>query len=740
MSLILVLALIMTITTGLIGYATADEYIFPVFPVDRIMLRPGEVYTLNITLSPETAPEQTVKWEIKPDDAYAGLPIVGVYADENCTKAVGINFKIPGTVFIKAISEGKATVEAIITAQKPDGCAKSLSVRVLDYTPIPKNRSDAGEGLKYYVGFNEVRGTFSSGSEIYPNLINGYDSKYCINIDSDGIFVEFNANKPFVPRKYYLRTAADTATYPGRNPKSWKILAKLNESDEWTTIAAVSGDTKMEDRDLRAYSFPFSNDSNKTYQYFRFEVSSVAEGDLFQLSELYMAGSEIYNLRYDANGGTGSMDGSQVLEGQTMTIPACGFTAPKDKIFDYWTVSGSETHYAENEEIQLLCDYAENDTITITANWCERTEAKVTKEPKTREVTYTGKAQALIATAGEAEGGTLLYALGEDQKSAPKKGWTKNPEEITAVDAGTYYVWYYAQCDARHLDSKAACVKGTVNKAAAAITVAPTANAELYNGSPQELATAGEAKGGTVQYTVGEDNKTAPGTGWSQAIPTRTEAGIYYVWYKAVGDANHTDTEPVCIKAKILAIPTQPDPTQPEPVAPEPEKTDLSGAEFSPLADHTYNGKVHQPKMIVKVKGRILTPNMDYTVQYINNRRIGTATITITGMGDYSGTASTHFLIVPRGVSLSEPESGKGTLTLKWKPGSNIDGYEIEYGLKKDFKGAKKIKLKGAKNDEYEITKLRAKKTYYVRIRTWKKVKGKTYYSEWSKKISKKVK
>ena len=59
--------------------------------------------------------------------------------------------------------------------------------------------------------------------------------------------------------------------------------------------------------------------------------------------------------------------------------------------------------------------------------------------------------------------------------------------------------------------------------------------------------------------------------------------------------------------------------------------------------------------------------------------------------------------------------------------------YEIEYGLKKNFKKAKKITIRSAKIAKTIVRGLKAKKTYYARIRAFKTVKGKKYYSAWSK-------
>lgn len=54
-----------------------------------------------------------------------------------------------------------------------------------------------------------------------------------------------------------------------------------------------------------------------------------------------------------------------------------------------------------------------------------------------------------------------------------------------------------------------------------------------------------------MQYALGEDAKTEPADGWSTSIPTGTDIGDYYVWYKAVGDDGICDSDAVCVKATI---------------------------------------------------------------------------------------------------------------------------------------------------------------------------------------------
>lgn len=162
-------------------------------------------------------------------------------------------------------------------------------------------------------------------------------------------------------------------------------------------------------------------------------------------------------------------------------------------------------------------------------------------------------------------------------------------------------------------------------------------------------------------------------------------------------------------------------------------KTNIAKAKIAAIKDQEYTGKAIQPKLKVTCDGWALARNRDYTVAYTSNKKIGQAVVTITGKGNYYGIKVTSFKINPKKMPSLSLKPGKKSLTVNWKAEKNIDGYEIEYSLKKDFKGSKIQKVKKAKTTKYVIKKLKAGKTYYVRIRSYKKVLLKTYYSKWSK-------
>lgn len=88
-------------------------------------------------------------------------------------------------------------------------------------------------------------------------------------------------------------------------------------------------------------------------------------------------------------------------------------------------------------------------------------------------------------------------------------------------------------------------------KAPARFTHVPTSTGNAYTGEAVNLL-AGDARceGGTVVYALGTDETTAPKQ-YSSELPTAINTGTYYVWCKVLGDANHDNSEPVCVVATI---------------------------------------------------------------------------------------------------------------------------------------------------------------------------------------------
>jgi hypothetical protein len=149
---------------------------------------------------------------------------------------------------------------------------------------------------------------------------------------------------------------------------------------------------------------------------------------------------------------------------------------------------------------------------------------------------------------------------------------------------------------------------------------------------------------------------------------------------------------------------------------------------------YTYTGKAIKPTVTIKdSKGNKLT-TASYTVNYVNNTKVGKATVKITLKGNYSGTITRTFKINPKATSISALTATSKGFKVTWKKqAAQTTGYQIRYSTKSSMSGAKTVTVKKNSTTKAAVTKLTAKKKYYVQIRTYTKVNGVVYYSAWSK-------
>ena len=95
----------------------------------------------------------------------------------------------------------------------------------------------------------------------------------------------------------------------------------------------------------------------------------------------------------------------------------------------------------------------------------------------------------------------------------------------------------------------------------------------------------------------------------------------------------------------------------------------------------------------------------------------------------------------PAAIRLGKLKAKKKALVIRWKKGKGINGYEIQLSMNKKFKKKnKKIVVKQKKRTKITAKKLKAGKTYFVRIRSYKIDAGKKVYSKWSKVKKTKIK
>jgi len=155
-----------------------------------------------------------------------------------------------------------------------------------------------------------------------------------------------------------------------------------------------------------------------------------------------------------------------------------------------------------------------------------------------------------------------------------------------------------------------------------------------YNGELQELVEAGSTSDGTLVYSLTKDGEYTP------AIPTGKDVREYEIWYKVLGDQNHSDTAPAKLADGVrIDKNTVTNPT----IQVTPPKV-------------TYTGEKQEPTVTVKDDQGLVIDGSEYTVAYADEagnsttelKNVGSYTLTITGTGaNYSFNATAKFEILP---------------------------------------------------------------------------------------------
>ena len=150
-----------------------------------------------------------------------------------------------------------------------------------------------------------------------------------------------------------------------------------------------------------------------------------------------------------------------------------------------------------------------------------------------------------------------------------------------------------------------------------------------------------------------------------------------------------------------------------------------------------------------KAKGKITYKTGNKKVATVNSKGkvtvkgTGKATITVTAKATSTYSKSVKKITVygvPKKPEMKKLTAGKKKFTVQWKKDKKADGYQVQYSTDKKFKKNVKSVNVSKKNTKATVKKLKKGKTYRVRVRSYKKINGKKYYSGWGKVKSVKVK
>lgn len=159
---------------------------------------------------------------------------------------------------------------------------------------------------------------------------------------------------------------------------------------------------------------------------------------------------------------------------------------------------------------------------------------------------------------------------------------------------------------------------------------------------------------------------------------------------------------------------------------------DITKATVSGISTKAFTGKAITQNVTVKVGNTVLKNGTDYTVSYSNNKKVGKATVKITGKGKYGGVITKTFKINPAKQEIQKLTAKSKAFFVDWAQKGSATGYEIQYATNSKFTGAKKVTITNNKTDKTTVSKLSGNKKYYVRVRSYTTVGGTKYYGAWS--------
>ena len=224
----------------------------------------------------------------------------------------------------------------------------------------------------------------------------------------------------------------------------------------------------------------------------------------------------------------------------------------------------------------------------------------------------------------------------------------------------------------------------------------------------------GKVKKPTVVVKDSKGNILKNGTDYSVTYSSgRKNVGTYKVTVKLKG--NYSGTKTLTFKIKPVDISKC--------------KVVISKTSYS------YDGKIKTPTVTIKNQsGGKLTNGLSYTVTYSSGRKnVGTYKVTVKLKGNYSGTKTLTFNIIPKAASINKLTAGSKSIEVKLNRSlQQSTGYQIQYSTGKDFAKYDTKTISDYQKNSTTIKNLKDKKTYYVRVRTYKTVGDKKYYSNWS--------
>ena len=408
-------------------------------------------------------------------------------------------------------------------------------------------------------------------------------------------------------------------------------------------------------------------------------------------------------LTYDPGNGIGIATRVDVMNNDAVEIEAhdsdvLGFTAPVEAGKEYYFAGWADSSTGN-------ATYADGQTINIDANgenvlyavWVEKKVITVTAN--SGEAKYTGESH-------------TLEGLKETKFTVDGNEYTVSglSAKVTGTDADSYTSKVTGTAVVKDKAGKDVTAQFTVNTANGTLIISPRSvtltsqgKSREYNGKALELPEVTVEGDGFVNGEVTDIKATGSITRVGKVTNT-----ITYTPSDKFKEKNYTITKH---EGELSITPQSIDPG----TDPEKPNPDYTGAKVNSPSDEVYDGKEHKwiPTVTDKADKK-LKAGTDYTVEYStkNFKDVGTIDVTITGIGNYSGTVTRTYKITPKSVTVTADNKSKvfGETDPKFtaKVVGTLGNDTVEYTLSRETGeavGKYEITVKGDKlQGNYTVT------------------------------------
>ena len=397
----------------------------------------------------------------------------------------------------------------------------------------------------------------------------------------------------------------------------------------------------------------------------------------------YVAG---YQVKYNLAGGQFSDGSTSATEKHNVDTTVVVKEAPTRKGYKFtgWTVEGLDGTTTINSGDTFTMP---NGNVTLTANWQEQKIADfITLTPTDVIKPYDGKTY----TAGTAtvSGKTASPIPGlKIEYSVDGKTWTTDPSTITATnvsDSKTVKVRVSS-------DNYTGKLEGTeeLTITPKSVTVTAEDKTKVFGETDPKLTAkvAGTLGDDKVEYTLSREEGEAAGN-YTITASGNAEQGNYTVAYVA---------GTLTITSKVI-------------------DKDGKNVEVNSPTDHEYDSNAHKwsPTVTDKKSKKELEAGKDYTVEYStkNFKDVGTIKVTITGIGNYSGTVTRTYKITPKEYTVTTESATKTYSGTALTAGGKVEG--IVSGETVEFTTTGSQTEVGTSKNTYELVWKSAKATNYT--------------------------